>query len=436
MKRVEIIDSLRGIAILVMLLFHGSYYWESELSIRDFNNILQNPSATIAMIFGKFAGIFALISGMVYGYIALYKREIKNKSTDSIIKSIIYSGLWIMVISKIHVIFFNHSHVGDPIHPYPTGPEYHTLITGSIATGTIQIPSRYLIFYRSTALFMIGVSVIWTGVLLALLMRNDGHTHYSRNFGIAGLIGTIIILATQPMKVYIRPIWVNALIQDKPLLAFFLGLLVGDPFPFFPFAGYATYGMMFGMAFFVEVRQFYVSLIAGISGMSYLGIGIYLYILRGYTKITDVNEMPEIELNFIQIGMMILFCAIIYNVHYFRETNPVRKLFLSSFLRRFGVMTLTIFMYEPLVGTIIKVILLDPIFVNWSSNLVLVVLYSLFLILLWNRILIIWEGHNFVGSWEWLNARILAYISGTPTTRLNIRDNLHYTDMELEATTR
>ena len=65
MKRIGVIDFLRGVSILVMLLFHGSYYWDSLPSKNQMNQMLSNPIAGLALLLGKAAGIFALLSGMI-----------------------------------------------------------------------------------------------------------------------------------------------------------------------------------------------------------------------------------------------------------------------------------------------------------------------------------------------------------------------------------
>ncbi|MCE7741433.1 MAG: DUF1624 domain-containing protein, partial [Candidatus Heimdallarchaeota archaeon] len=175
MKRIQVIDFLRGFSILAMLFFHSSYYWSSLPSKDQMTQMLGNPFAGLALLLGKAAGIFALISGMSNAVsMSSRLKSGKSKPKDIFLSGLI-TGLWVIIVGKIQVTLFNHTFIGNAEFPYPDGPPNYTLIVGSIQTGSLQYPSLYTSLYMNTALSVIGLSIICTGIILALLGLRGGH---------------------------------------------------------------------------------------------------------------------------------------------------------------------------------------------------------------------------------------------------------------------
>ena len=84
-------------------------------------------------------------------------------------------------------------------------------------------------------------------------------------------------------------------------------------------------------------------------------------------------------------------------------------------------------MLEALLGTLIKVMILDQIFPYWSKSMLLAFGYGFFLIVIWNYLLIYWEKYDFTGSWEWMSAKLISLLQGSKLSRFNISEHL-YTD--------
>ncbi|MHA1115711.1 MAG: heparan-alpha-glucosaminide N-acetyltransferase domain-containing protein [Candidatus Heimdallarchaeaceae archaeon] len=424
-QRIQELDFLRGIAILVMLVFHSSYYWDSTMTSTEMNNWLNNPLAIFALFIGKFAGIFAVISGAANAISISARVENKKNKIGGIIYSSFVSGLWIIVLGRIHTSMFNHTIKGDLVTPYPDGPEQYSLIVGSIQTGELQLPSEFILIFKNTALFVIGMSVMCSGVFLALLSRKNNHQKLKRNLIIIGSVATIVILVTEPLKIWLRPIWVSYALNHQYVKGFLLGFLIGDTYPFFPYAGFAFYGMIFGIAYYHQIDRRKVAKIGGTVGGIYLISGIILLIILGHPDITEVFQTLSIQWNLSQIGSMILIMTLVYWIHFNTKMTKVQRIFRSRFVRRFGLQTLTVFFLEPIVGTSIKVYILDKIFPGWSIHLSLAFVYGISLIFLWFLILRGWEEIDFIGSLEWITAKVISWLTFREPTRLKIKENLY-----------
>ncbi|MHA1866360.1 MAG: heparan-alpha-glucosaminide N-acetyltransferase domain-containing protein [Candidatus Heimdallarchaeaceae archaeon] len=425
-QRIQELDFIRGIAILVMLVFHSSYYWDSTMSSAEMNIWLRNPLAIFALFIGKFAGIFAVISGAANAISISARVENKKNKIGGIIYSSFIAGLWIIFVGRMHTSMFNHTIKGDLVTPYPDGPEQYSLLVGSIQTGELQFPSEFILIFKNTALFVIGMSVMCSGVFFSLLSRKNNHEKIKRNMLVIGTVATIVVLATEPLKIWLRPIWVNYALNHQYVKGLLLGFLIGDSYPFFPYAGFAFYGMIFGVAYYHQIDRKKVAKIGGAVGGVFLILGIILLIILGHPDITEVFQTLSIQWNLSQIGSMILVMTLLYWAHFDTKMSKIKRIFRSRFVRRFGLQTLTVFFLEPIVGTSIKAYILDKLFPGWSIHLALAFVYGLSLIFLWFLILRGWEEIGFIGSLEWITAKVLGWLTFREPTRLKIKENLYF----------
>jgi hypothetical protein len=274
---------------------------------------------------------------------------------------------------------------------------------------------------------MIGVSVIFTGAIIAILSIAKGHTKWKRNMLLLGITATLIIVLTDVTKNSLRPIWVDAYASSSYLKGITLGFLIGDTFPFFPFAGYALYGAMFGLAFYLKLEKKQVLPFSFSLGSIYLVIGLVFLRIRGHPEIIHAHETPPIQWNFTQLGIMLILGSFMYILHFSTRFVPKKRVINSKIVRRLGMMTLTIFIMEPVLGTAIKVLILDPLFPGWSSNGPLSFIYGFSLLILWIVLLKLWEQINFAGSFEWMSVKVLGTIRQNKSSQLKTREHLNQT---------
>jgi len=87
--------------------------------------------------------------------------------------------------------------------------------------------------------------------------------------------------------------------------------------------------------------------------------------------------------------------------------------------RVFGMMSLTVFMCEPILAELLRK-LFDPLFPGWNDHLLAVVLFGLACLILWWFLLLLWwEASRFAGSVEWLGANAVRFLSGKTSTRFS-----------------
>ena len=94
------LDFLRGLGIFVLVTLHSAFYYFSSLYELDLNN--PTPVITIIGLFMMFAGLFAIISGMVH-YIQMIK-HLKSEKGE-ILSRFLIRGIVILVFAYVYFIF-------------------------------------------------------------------------------------------------------------------------------------------------------------------------------------------------------------------------------------------------------------------------------------------------------------------------------------------
>jgi hypothetical protein len=276
------------------------------------------------------------------------------------------------------------------------------------------------------ALTMIGGSVIISTVLLVIFYHKvDGKTPL-RIMITFSVLGTIIILISSTLLAILRPIWVDALIEENYWISIFCGFLIGDTHPMFPFLGYAFYGVVLGIAATQkdDVKRITIKYTT-LTGIFYCIAGIIAYSFLGSPPLVYILQPPCFQATLLQIGLMLLLVARLYYMQFFGRDTWELKIYRNRAFRRFGITSLTIYALEPFIGTLIKVIILDIVFPGWALNFISIVVYSFGLLLFWHLLLLLWEKRKFAGSFEWLTGKILQFASKRPLSRKKSVESLY-----------
>ena len=105
LKRIEIFDFLRGITILFMLLFHGFEFYDANYQQTIVSGISEILIGIVSFI-ARWAGLFALISGLVNGYVS-YSYLITNRaSKKQIVFGQLYYAIWLLILKIIRSTLF------------------------------------------------------------------------------------------------------------------------------------------------------------------------------------------------------------------------------------------------------------------------------------------------------------------------------------------
>jgi hypothetical protein len=397
--RYEFLDFVRGIAIIVMIFFHSFTYFEGDLN-QFADAAADNPIAIGIKFFGRFAGIFALVSG-ASNSIMFMRRYSAGYAPRKILFGMIIYGSCIALFGIIAVIFFERAQTGGGIYDFEEGPTYYAILTGLFETGKLHLPSPFMLFFNIGPLGMLAEATITTGIVMYLMLRNNPKPDIDQILMTLGLVGTILVLISPFMNTWLHPIYITAIENGEIVKAMLLTNFVGEKQPFFPFGGYSLYGAMFGLALISNISRKKVCRIALLGAFFYIFAGSIAYSLFGEPPVKDTYRPPAGQMIILQIGIMIVIMTIFYYMQLNPDTSISKKIVKNITIRRFGICTLTIYIYEAFVGAGIKSLILDRIFPGWATNMGWVVIYAVALVFFWGLIIRLWEANGFKGSFEW-----------------------------------
>nr|WP_280178720.1 heparan-alpha-glucosaminide N-acetyltransferase domain-containing protein [Candidatus Prometheoarchaeum syntrophicum]QEE15571.1 hypothetical protein DSAG12_01397 [Candidatus Prometheoarchaeum syntrophicum] len=413
-RRLKSLDSLRGFAIFCMVLFHGFQLLEMDL-LGVASALTENPVAKVIEFMARMAGIFVFISG-ISNSMSIYSRYSKGTTNGkkTIMESFIV-GLWFIILERVVYRFLDRPVTGGGIYDFDTGPTYYSYILGYLETGVFHPFPLYPTFFSSGALSMMGLSLMFYSVLLVILFHNEGYKRIHRNLLIVGILATFIIVISPFLIDILRPIWVQALIDENYGKIILVGILVGDSDPMMPFLGFALYGVAIGIEIKGKVPKNIFLLVGIIVSSIYIILGTIGYIIFGEPPVEHILRTLPIQTTHLQIGIMILIVTMLVYSEISkkdkRNTNKLdyklkKKKERMTFLQLFGKFSLTMYLLESFFGSVIKLLILDKVFPGWAQNMALVVCYSMIIVILWFFILKIWSKFGQIGSYDWMTAQI------------------------------
>jgi len=215
-KRLYSLDIFRGIAIMMVIIFHRFMYdWPgADFFFTDPQGFLKIPWFTAIMFFAGMGGIFSTISGVVTGYSTHNKISSGKGNKKMIFYAALFSFLWLTVIDYLRKFLFS-------TKSYFEGEFLFGLVTGSLLEGTLIVPQLELLYYTST-LAIIGISGFVVPALMILLSRKGGIEKVRRTKFIFGALAAVFLIVTPFLSIILDPI---------RLLTSIIGFAL---FPYFP----------------------------------------------------------------------------------------------------------------------------------------------------------------------------------------------------------
>lgn len=401
-KRLYSLDFFRGIAIIMVIIFHRFMYdWPgSDFFFTDPKGFLKIPWFTAIMFFAGMGGIFSIISGVVTAY-STHNRITSGKANK---KMILYAGLfsflWLTLVDYIRKFLFS-------TKSYFEGDFYNGLITGSLLDGELVIPQLELLYYTST-LMIIGLSGFVVPVIMILLSRKGGFEKVRRNKIILGTLAGIILIATPFLSFTLEPIVEDLFINGNYLGGFLLALLVSPYFPIFPIIAYALLGGILGISLARDDNKRNLTIFWLVFGFALLSIGNYILL----TFLIRFEVYNYNFVRFMQLGVYLMIIIILLRLIDFKPEEKQEKIVKNvSPIIMFGRASLTIFVFEAFVATVFHVIL-DSIVPEWNTEAYVVLIFGLFNLAFWYFILHFWKKKDFKGSVEWTGVYIIRKLSG------------------------
>ena len=401
-KRLYSLDIFRGLAIMMVVIFHRFMYdWPgSDFFFTNPAGFLEIPWFTAIMFFAGMGGIFSTISGVVTGY-STHNRITSGKGNK---KMIFYAGLfsflWLIVVDYIRKFLFS-------TKSYFEGDFLFGLVTGSLLEGTLVVPQLELLYYTST-LAIIGLSGFIVPTLMILLSRKGGIEKVRRTKIIFGTLAAVILIATPFLSILLDPIVVDLFVSGNYLLGFLLALLVSPYFPIFPIVAYALLGGIIGISLARDEKKRNITIIWLVFGFALLSIGNYI-LLSALIRFSFYNYN---FVRFMQLGVYIMIIIVLLRLVDLRSEEKQEKIAKKfSPVIMFGRVSLTIFVFEAFLATIFHVIL-NLIIPGWNTEPLVVLIFGIFNLAVWWIILHFWQKKDFKGSVEWMGGYVVRKLSG------------------------
>ncbi|MHA1612872.1 MAG: hypothetical protein ACTSVZ_02340 [Promethearchaeota archaeon] len=404
--RIKGLDKLRGFAILCMLFLHGFQFFEGDLNAIAAESA-SNPIASVIKFMGRWAGIFVIISGFVNGSSIIRGIREGRKTPRSIWKELGVIGIWFVVIEHLIVTLFVRTSRGGGIYGLDEGPYHYSLFTGLLETGALQTPSPYSLLFAMSAISGLGYSLIILGIVFSVILKNNGTENIKRVILILSIGGTFFVALSPQALLWLRPMWIIALETSSILKTLLLGLLIADTHPLFPLLGYMFYGAALGVCFEAKISRVEVIRLGGMVATAYTFMGALLFAILGDPPVSQILQTTPIQVTYLQFGLMLW---LLLGIYWFTmghggqtpSSTTKKRSSTDSFLERFGKTSLTIYLIEGFIGSVIKVLILDPLFPGWAMRFSLIVMYSLALICLWSFLLVYWQKSSYKYSLEWI----------------------------------
>jgi hypothetical protein len=433
-RRILYLDLLRGFFIFYVTLIHGiaQFVLHADANVTNELPRIVMIILTPFIILASWAPIFALVSGTANGFVmmqAASKLDPKLSWRDQdlallkIIKGPLINSMLLYLFSFINVYFFHYGiNIGGTIH--------YSTITGSIELGNLQWGDTFMFFF-SDAISLMAISGVIVCVLTFFLWRNHNQLNIKRNVIILTLVALVWFFISPFLHAELEPLFFSSIEEKNYGMAYLLKILIGPTESTFPNAAYAIFGEIFGFALAIDapikrIRQYGYGF-----GCSFLLTAI-IWMLVTNTKFAlgpeNIGKALPFNVHLIDISLMLLLSTFLIDIMEYQ--TPEKRVIIArntTFLRRYGLIALTIFLLEGLVSISLKKLFyfLWPWLDSPILNFPMVGVYLLTLLAIWYIIARLWEKVDFKYSFEWLLVQVAGRLRGRLSSKLHVEEVLY-----------
>jgi|LGOV01.1.fsa_nt_gb uncharacterized membrane protein YidH (DUF202 family) len=393
------LDILRGLGIFSVLTLHTAFYFFSGIFDLDLND----PPLIITLIgfFLMFAGLFAMISGLVHTIQTFRKIEEKKYSYKEVLKYSLVATLYILLIAYLYFLF-----TGPGLIKFDTRSYDNSLLVELIRNGRFILPSFERILYIDS-LVMIGMNII-----LLSLITLVGYKFINPNKGksLYFYLAALFVLAISLYRIPLYDIYLDAVDDGRYFVVLILNWLVNKNNPIFPFLSFALYGAWIATLLKnSSVKK--IKLYVYSSGVLFFLLGIFMYLNTEDTMLERSIDLKWFAIMVTQIGLFKIFIAVFLSI-YDLGKKEVKMNFISKFLYRFGIAGLSIFFVEQVFSSVIFRILellKNDIYLNIPVSVGIGLMLSLF----WGFMLIKWEKYHYKYGIEYFYTKAMSKFGGS-----------------------
>ena len=392
------IDILRGIGIFSVLVLHTAFYYFDGIYDLD----LSDPPLVITLIgfILMFAGMFAMISGVVHTLQAYRKIKEKNYTLKDTLRYSLFSGLYILLIAYLYFLF-----TGPGLILFATRSMDNSLLVELIRNQRLIFPSLERILYVDS-LVMIGSNIILLGLITFIgfkFIKSDNRR------SLYYYIFAVIILLLTIFRIPLYDTYLTAVDEGRYFSVLLLNWVVNKNNPILPFLSFALFGGWLS-TLLIEGNIKKTRMLVIPSGIIFIIIGLFIYLTAEETMLDRRIDYTWYGIMVFQIGLFKLLILGFIGM-YDNKSNKKLSIF-SRFLYRFGVAGLTVFFIEQIFSSILKEILL-----MFNSNLYLdipvSILIGLLLAVMWGLLLKLWSRYNYKYGIEYFYVKLMSKYGGS-----------------------
>jgi hypothetical protein len=390
------LDVLRGIGIFALLVMHTAFYHFEGLFELDLND----PPLIVTFIglILMFAGVFAMISGLVHTYQHYRKTNEQKLSFKSAIKYNMVSGLLILIVAYLYFIF-----TGPGLANMSTKFMSNSILVELFTSGNLIGTTLERVLYVDS-LVMIGMNILLMGVFFRLHHRL--FKKVNANFY---LISAILFFILSLIRIPLYTIYLDALDSGNWPITLLLNWLVNKNNPVFPYLSFALFGAWISALILTIDFKGIVKRVLPLGIVLFVG-GVALYVLLPDTMLQRSIDPVWFALMMAQNGLFMLFVLAALKFYDFSKARKIG--FISHFFIRFGVAGLTIFFIESVVSAMVFSAL--RLFIpSLALDIPGALAFGLILALFWGVILILWEKVGYKYGIEYFYTRILKKYGGS-----------------------
>jgi hypothetical protein len=390
------LDVLRGIGIFVLLVMHTAFYYFNGLFELDLNN----PPLIVTLIglMLMFAGVFAMISGLVHTHQHMRKIKEKQLPFKTTMKHNVRSGVFILIIAYLYFII-----TGPGLAHMSEKFMSNSILVELFSSGQLIGTTLERVLYVDS-LVMIGLNILLLGLFFRF--QHKSSKAESPNFY---LISALVFFILSLIRIPLYTIYLDALDASNWPVILSLNWLVNKNNPIFPYLSFALFGAWIATLLVTFDFKGVVKRVLPI-GLLLFVLGVALYILLPDTMLQRSIDPVWFALMMAQNGLFMLFILCVLKVYDYgkhKEFNLV-----SSFFKRFGVAGLSIFFIESVVSAAVYS-LLRMIYPNISLDIPGALLFGLTLALIWGIFLMVWEKSGYKYGIEYFYTRFLQPSGGS-----------------------
>lgn len=431
-ERIYTFDIVKGIAILFVIPLHALIYQIGESDPALFEPIISGLSREIlfmlapVILLSLWGPIFIQITGanIAYGFLKVYQRN-SNESSAYILRRILAAVLLIFV-SRTAVFAFEGGLIGfDSFDNLDSGLRFYADTLDSIALTNILVPLLILLIINRIKVRRSKKSGA----------NNDKPVKPRYIYIGLGIITALWFLFTpvvQALKPYVQSV---AEKHNWKLLLLLYSKMTTGRFRFFPILGFGYVGGIVGTAIFYREKFVNLRKYSGLFfAMALIAFVVWCFLVDNPVGNVATDENSNMLQILILGAMTFALVLMLGRYDYCPQEVRHKRIRKTLFVRRFSMVTLTIYIMEYLLAYGVYQIFelfweravqyVDQVPVlTWGIT--QIITFILVVCMIWIVIVRLWEKVDFVGSLEWVTLKLGALFFRQHHVRINSRQILY-----------